>query len=374
MMTESELAELRALQRRAYGRDGALTPADAARLQELESSSAPEQVASAPSILAELPRAEASGAEVPRGVDSREAVDTLTDGASARDTPHEAQDSAAEEEPSEDAAAGAPPTWRSTLRRSWRLVAAASALLLAIGIGAGWMLFAPKGEDIPLSQEEVQRRTELATEGLYDDGSIRAIARKDDALVWYATKSERDEICLILDVGDRSQAGCAERDFDAAMSGLYTNLEIQGPVEGENGAYGGESVSAAGLYATNGELVVVIQRWDYDSSYLDQFEGDDRTRAEELIDEGYEHGLSVLGYFRDEPIWFAQRFTEGGTVERCVIVDAVEDAAGCVPDDGDASAALSVVSFDPDGTGWTITVEFTGWGSPYLTITEGAEA
>ncbi|MFK4759345.1 hypothetical protein ACI3KS_00275 [Microbacterium sp. ZW T5_45] len=372
MLETDALAELRALQRKAYGRDGALTAADSARLTELESArTAASQELSAASTEENTASGGAPAADLPpeRENSARENAEESEVAASRE------HDAGSDPEDSVDADSDAAPdttSWRVLLRRSWKPVAAASALLLAIGIGAGWMLFAPKGDDIPLSSAEAERRSELSSGGIYDPGSVRAIGRDDDALVWTATKSGPDQVCLILDVGERSQAGCADPDFDVNMGGLNASLSVEDPDAVEGGTFGGEMVNASGVRAANGELVVVIQRWNYDSSFLSQFEGAERDRAEALIDEGYEQGLSILGYFRNEPVWFAQRFDDdAATAERCLIVDAISDVGSCAPDDGDYSSTLGVTTADTDGTAASVEVAFTQWGSPYLTITEG---
>lgn len=376
MLDTDALAELRALQRKAYGREGVLTAAESARLAELESArsavsqdvgaaSTEENTASGGDPAADLPPERENSA---RG--SAEESEAAASASASRE-----RDAGSDAEGSADGDADAAPattSLRVLLRPSWRPVAAASALLLAIGVGVGWMVFAPKDDGIPLSSEEVERRTELSSGGQYDPGSVRAIGRDEDALVWVATKSGPDQVCLILDVGERSQAECAEPDFDASMGGLYASLSIEDPDAVESGTFGGETISAAGVRAANGEIVAVIQRWDYDSSFLSQFEGAEQSRAEALLAEGYEQGLSIIGYFRDEPVWFAQRFDDdAGMAERCLIVDAISDVGSCAPDDGDTSTTLGATTVDTDGTTTALEVAFTRWGSPYLTITEG---
>lgn len=393
MMTESELAELRALQRRAYGREGSLTAADAARLQELETSGVRGEAASDASARGEsAPRAaeisSMGGDLTPDAppIEANSAREGAAFGRSGRDRGADAgpTEAAGDAESAgaapEDAAVGTPTSWRKTLRRSWRLVAAASALLLAIGIGAGWMLFAPKSDDIPLSADEVQRRTELYDEGRYVDGSIRAVARDGDALVWYATRSDGgdDTSCIILDVGGLSQTGCAPSEALEVLGGLSATVFVEESdgdetVIGGGTLAGGVQISAYATTSTTGDVLVAIQRWDITDSMLDQYEGEERTRAEALVAEGYQPDLTLIGYFREKPVWLADRFDDGGDMQRCLIADAVSEWFGCVAFDGSISDGDAITTRSPEGD-WALEVRYVGWGTPYLTITEVAES
>jgi hypothetical protein len=363
--------ERRALQRKAYGRESTLTDAEARRLRELEhahrESVRPEAAA---------PAAERSAQTMAR--DSGPVGRSRLDGVQAGDVQPPLPRGLADEEstaaasvveaPATESAAGeaAPGIW-AVLRSHWKPVAVASAVLLAIGLGAGWALFSPRASDIPLSAEEVERKLELYRVHKFDDGSLRAVARDGDALVWYATKSAPEpQTCLALDVGEQSTINCATDDEFATFP-----LSASISVPSDEGGSGGSSVNAMGVLSTAGEVMVAINRWDYDDSMLDQFEGEEKVRAQALIDEGYQPGVSLIGHFRGAPVWLADRFTDKGSMERCLIVDLVGASKCAALDSSGNQASIRLSSGDADDSPWSLTVEFTGWGMPYLTINEG---
>ncbi|MFF5625624.1 hypothetical protein ACFY5A_09680 [Microbacterium sp. NPDC012755] len=364
--------ERRALQRKAYGREASLTDAEARRLHELEhalrESARPEAAAPAAERSARTAVRDTGPVDGVRldGMRAGEVQPPVTRG--VVDEENAAAAPVADETETESAAdEAAPGIWR-TLRSHGKPVAAASAVLLAIGLGAGWALFSPRASDIPLSAEEVERKLELYTAQKFDDGSLRAVARDGDALVWFATKSAPEsQSCLTLDVGEQSSINCVTDDEFATFP---LNASISVPSD-EGGSMGGSSVNATGMLTTAGEVMVAINRWDYDDSMLSQFEGEEKVRAQALIDEGYQPGMSLIGHFRGESVWVADRFTDTGSMERCLIVDVVDASKCAAPDNSGKQAPIRLSSGDADDSPWSLTVEFTGWGMPYLTITEG---
>lgn len=371
MLDADETRELRALQRRAYGRSGAVTDAEATRLQELESrgraaaTSAPAPHAA--EVVVEARSPSFPGA-VSRSGGSSRADDPLGQAFEAGGAvdPVRVPDDPAEQ-PTAQAATHVEGIWR-TVGRHWRAVAAASAVLLAIGVGVGWALFAPRAHDVALTEVEIARQQQLYAQGDYDDGSLRAVARDGDALVWYATKSVdgADFSCLVLDVGELSEPNCVARDESSRMI-LNASVFVQDEGDGDDGSSGATSVNAYGMLSTSGEPMIAIQRWDIDDSMLDQFDDEERTRAAQLRREGYQLGFSLVGYFRDLPVWLAQRPGDAGTMQDCLVADAVA-AVICLPSDG-TPQELSVSSGDAADP-WSLSVRFTRWGVPYLAVTE----
>ncbi|MFF3028944.1 hypothetical protein [Microbacterium sp. NPDC057944] len=367
--------ERRALQRKAYGREASLTDAEARRLHELEhalrESARPEATAERSARTAVPDRGGADGARLDGarldGMRTGEAQPPVPRG--VVDEESTAAAPVAEEPVTESVAGEAAPGIWTTLRSHWKPVAVASAVLLAIGLGAGWALFSPRASDIPLSAEEVERKLELYTAQKFDDGSLRAVARDGDALVWFATKSAPEpQSCLTLDVGEQSSINCVS---DEEFGTFPLNASISVPSDSEDQPGSETSVNAVGMLSTSGEVMVAINRWDYVASMLDQFEGEEKVRAQELIDEGYQPGMSLIGHFRGEPVWVADRFTDTGSMERCLIVDVVDASKCAAPDNSGNQAPIRLSSGDADDSPWSLTVEFTGWGMPYLTITEG---
>ena len=369
--------ERRALQRKAYGREATLTDAEARRLHELEhahrESARPEAAPPAAERSARTAVPDWGGADGARldgarldGMRTVEAQPPVPRG--VVDEESTAAAPVAEEPVTESAAGEAAPGIWTTLRSHWKPVAVASAVLLAIGLGAGWALFSPRASDIPLSAEEVERKLELYTAQKFDDGSLRAVARDGDALVWFATKSVPEpQSCLTLDVGEQFSINCIP---DEEFAKLPLNASVAVPFD-EGGSAGGSSVNATGMLSTAGEVMVTISRWDYDDSILGQFEGEEKVRAQALIDEGYQPGMTLIRHFRGAPVWIADRSTDTGSVDRCLIVDVV-GASKCVAADySGKQPPILLSSGDVDDSPWSVTVEFTGWGMPYLTITEG---
>lgn len=372
-----ETDELRTLQQKAYGRSGGLTDAEAARLRELERpSSSGEQHPSA-----------ARGSEVgegspivERGVEAGEENLVVERGSEATETkraPVPRRRLTDESSPGSDSPAvpsiAEDLAWRAALRRHWKAASAASALLALIGLGAGWALFAPRVHDaVQLTDAEVQRKLELDEKSSFDEGTLRAVARDADALVWFGTKDDGAQLCLVLDVADQSQMGCTRADEINSAFGLTATVTLPPEDDAPDGDFGA-SINAYAMMSTAGEPMVNIQRWDNDSSVLDQFEGEERARAQELLDEGYLAGVTLVGYVREQPAWIANRFTETGENERCLIVDSL-GAVVCALESATLEDGLTIVSEDEDGLSLHVSAQFTTWGFPYLTVTESARA
>lgn len=408
MLGRTESEELRALQEKAYGRGGVLTGAESDRLRELED--ARLSAFRAGPVTAHDVRAVAHDAGVrdvsatpasegaPTGHLPHPVADTVDAGPiqastvatnTAETGPIQAStaaSNAAETGPVQTNAEGTPPiphdptpdaTLLGTLRRHATAAVVAVAVLLAVGLGVGWALFAPRTASIPLTGEQQQRRAELAAD-VFDPGSVRAIAQKDGALAWFATQDDGELICLILDVGAQSQTDCAPSTM--IERGLGATLSVPTAVSAEDdlfgGASGGEAVYASLFLSTAGEPMVGIQRWSASSSFMEQFEGEELLRAEALAAEGYEHGLSLVGSFRGEPVWLADRLASQGATERCLLVDATEGVA-CESFGTALTEGLSthVVDVAPDGSVASVSVvelRFTGQQTPYLTVTVDA--
>jgi hypothetical protein len=349
---ETDTAELRALQRKAYGRGGQLTEAESERLRALE-----DRVTARPT--ADV--ADAPDTRQPHDAPEAESPET-PDALHAPETPDAPEIQDAPETPARNA----------TRRRVIVALIASTAAVLAIGVGIGGALFAPRDPSIPLTQEQQQRRGELATEA-FDPGSLRAIAQDADALVWYATQDDGSSACLILDVGAQSQTNClaveeTERGLSAALS-----LPSGGPGE----AAASDTVHATMLMSTSGEPLVAIQRWGGVDSLTDQFPEEVRDRAESLFTEGFELGLSLVGTFRSAPVWLADRLSDAGATERCLIVDA----AGPVVCKGFDTAlaegiGVELETVDPSGAPVAATaldLRFTSQQTPYLTVSVESE-
>ncbi|MEV4773935.1 hypothetical protein [Microbacterium sp. LWH12-1.2] len=392
MLSADELVELRALQARAYGRDGGLSDADAERMRQLElqrmpASSAGQGVSSrsARSTVGEATLIDrASSSVVERGAQRRDetpapasTADQRVSTRFARSTTGEGADGSTTGEGADGSTTEvAPEPSRSMLRLFWRPLAAISAALLLLGLAAGWAIFGQRSDAIALTDDQVQRRLELYDKGNYDEGSVRAIARDEEALVWFATRNDGDFACIVLDVGELSTLDCRPV-ADAAAHGmnLFLTLEESDP-DPESGSYESTGIGATLLYSADDEPMVAIQRWTNSGNWLEQFDESQHPRVEELIAEGYEVSmLNQAGTFEGRPVWLAHRAEND---ERCLIVDRESSSAeSCLPSAQALEGGLSLMIADVDvargiSKSWTFDVLFTKWQTPYLTITADA--
>lgn len=375
--SKSEQAELRELQRKAYGRDGGLTDAEARRLRELEHAVAAAvavvPAATVPALAPAPLTPERSPAErVTVAADARVPGQDVAAESAARSDENDAETPA-------DAAAGVPggvTRFRALLRGHWRVIIVAAALLLAVGIGAGWALFGNRGDDIPLTDVQQQRKLELSEKGGYDEGSVRAVGQDDDALVWYATKNDGAEVCLVLDVAEQSGDSC--QPFDELTTFSLSAMTML-PGEGDGPSTG---VMAYLMYSTSGVPLVSIQRWDQSDGVLGQFAGAERARAEELMDGEDAMNLTVVGYFRERPVWLIDRWNGNGS-ETCLIVDGAEGRSTCRPNDDAISDGIAVYVSDDEvvpgeeleaSSIWRLEVDYTPSQTPYLTIVRDPES
>lgn len=347
--------ERRALERAAYGRDGGLDAAGARRLRELQEEHRRQ----------ELPAEE-------RPTAASEALPVAEDEGRESDPPP-ASDA------SPPAAAGAPPapveTGERMRARGVVPVLAAAAALLAIGVGTGWALFAPRSDAFPLTEAQEQRRTELAGED-YDPGSVRAVAEAEGALAWFATQDDGASRCLILDVGEDSQSTCLATEEELGP-GLYAALPVvASDAADDEDSFSTDSVTAVMLFSTADEPMVSIQRWGGSSTLVAQFGEEQRARVEELVRDGYDLNLTLLGSFREQPVWLGDRRTATGPAQRCLIVDA-DGSRQCATLDEALQSGLRVQLLDVDQetgellSASVIEVAFTRWQMPYLTVTSG---
>ncbi|WP_449407698.1 hypothetical protein [Microbacterium maritypicum] len=365
MTPEDDGAELRALQAKAYGRDGGLTAREADRLNELESVGAAR---TAPAVLT------APAEPAAAGVSSASAESAARDEPAGRDP---SVDEQATDEGGVDVPPVPAPSLRGAVRVHLRAVVVAALALLLLGVGAGWAVFGDIGDAPALTAGQQERRVELQTTSKYDDGSVRLVAEDGEAVVWYATRRDGEIACIVLDVDKASQEQCGQLDTIGTM-GLSVSLSVPAADPDDPADEYGTTFSAMVGYTTAGEPLAWIQRWSRDASMLAQFDGEERDRAEALLDDGFLPVPTIVGYFHDQPVWLAERPADGtqsGGIVRCMIVDAVSDVGACQSVDVDGGGGLRAVSIEPadDGTPvlWTLHIRFTNWGSPYLTIQQG---
>ena len=360
MQDAEELAEMRALQARAYGRDGNLSDADAARLSELQArvGARPVEVGVAESVevsgggpsIGSGPQ----GGEVGGGVSSRFARSTT-----------EGQGEAGEGVSSRFARSTTEGRGEGSRRRG-RILALAAAGLLVVGIGIGWLLFNPsRVEAVALTSEQQEWQRALLAEAVYDSGSVRAIAVEEGVVIWVATKDEGQFTCLILSDGEATSPSCQRTEVVAEAG-------IQGSILVEAIADSRREVSAQVLFSATGEPAVAVNSYEYvPGSTGIVYANEEETRtAEKLADEGFDpHSIWVVGYDGDVPIWTAMKLDEPGS---CLIYDGStsESPRVCADPqtmvDQESGLVLNVANTT---TGSMIRIEMPANGPGYLTIT-----
>jgi hypothetical protein len=370
MPDADDLAELRDLQARAYGRDGGLTDAEARRLDELEQAHRPVVSTSVPGerpLPADKSPAVVDREHVPLSAPARETREArVSSGAEGSET--------LDAEPQPEIPHSVRSTGLARFRRGG-ILAAASALLLVVGVGAGWAIFGQRPEIVSLTADQQERRIALDEEGAFDDGSLQAVAEEEDALVWYATRDDGAQACLVLDIAQASSESCQDAD-DTGRFGLSVSVMVppNAGSDSESGVAPGSSVNATMMLSTEGEPMVSIQRWTSDLAMISQFQGTERDRAAELVEDGFSAGLLLVGDFLSEPVWLGTRFDEGDAfVEYCMIVDAAEGRTVCTSEfDATGRGVSTDVEGTVDGipTTWNLRVQNTRNQTPYLTIAQ----
>jgi len=295
MLNAAELEELRSLQARAYGREASLTDAAVFRLRELEDR---------------------------RGMP---ALEPAVKGAVDPDSTPITAPAAAVEDDEVDAGAAEPSVpgpadvegistrLSSPLRAHRRLLTVAAVAVLLVGLGVGWLAFGRTGlASVELTAEQQDWQRELVASGDYDAGSIRALAVEEGAVVWTATKEERERTCLILRAGEVVVPSC-DRTGTVEEAGIYGVITVSGTADTQR------QVAAQMLFAPSGDPAVAVDAYDYDTgpggiTYSNQEEAQTAVR---LADEGFQgNSLWVVGYDGDVPVWTA---TQRESQNRCLI-------------------------------------------------------
>ena len=369
MLDAVELEELRSLQARAYGRDGGLAEADAARLRHLEDRRVLRTTAVAdagavgagavvPTRVAEVERT--AHAEREAGGTAPTSTPPVDDDADTTRTGSEG------DEPPAPAPEVTP--LRALLRRHWRPVAIAAVAVLLLGVGVGWFAFGRSvAAAVELTAAQQGWQDDLVSSGVYDAGSIRALAVEEGAGVWTATTGDGERVCLILSTGDVTQPRCDRRET-AVQAGLYGSIAVKGADDRRR------QLSVQMLFTAAGEPAIAVSAYDYDPSvggitYANEQESN---TAKRLVDEGFEaNSLWVVGYDGDVPVWTG---VQTDTQNQCLIHDGstAESPVICadpetMQDQSTSTLVLNVVDAE---TGAVTHLELlANRGPAYLVIT-----
>lgn len=353
MLDPDELAEMRALQARGYGRDADLTDDDAARLSELEG----RRLAGADGVPA---------ADRPQTPDVSELRPSTSAGSGVTARSGIGPGDSAVEEPVRQTSGPAAASDRSVVRTLWRPIALAGAAALVVGVGLGWFLFGrPVHDAVALTPEQEGWQSALLAEGVYDSGSMRAIAVEEGVVVWTATKDEQKDTCLILGNGKISRPSC--QPSESADDGLWGSLvvEVDAKVRRE--------VMASVLFAPSGEAAVRVEVVDQTpgSTSITYANEKETSTAAQLAEQGFDpNSIWVAGYDGDVPIWTAIEFESQA---QCLIFDGSTPTSPRVcaepqtMTEQGSGLVLNVVDAD---SGKTTTFEMgSNYGPSYLVIT-----
>lgn len=327
MSDDDEVIELRALQARAYGRGGELTPAESARLEHL------------------IERRNRASARTDVAAPAREATsdhgaEELLD-AHALDAPDRTElvaDAAPESTAAEE---GTPSRTDASPRVRWRALLAGGLAVLALGIGVGWFLFGrAASEAVALTPAQQDWQNEIIGEATYDLGSLRAVAVEADVVLWYATKRDGDLKCLVLGDGAHTTSEC---DTEEAVreGGLYGTLMVE---RGE----GQTEISAQMMLTPEGEPAAITDSYLYDPGMtLTTYANEEEERfAQSLAEQGFDsRTVWVVGYDEEAPIWTGVRTEES---LQCLIYGPTLETADISCADTANGDRLAVDHVDPD--------------------------
>lgn len=345
MLDADERTELRALQARAYGRDGGLDERDAARLQEL---------------LARRTGGDDPAAASPGPGDH--GGDRLDAAATASDTD---PDTAAAPVPPAPVAL-ARPSLRAALRSHAIVFAIGAVVVLGLGAGAGWLLAQqPSGTVIALDPEQQEWQEAMAAQEDFDAGSVRAAGIEGDAVIWVATKQQGEWTCLVIGTGENVNPVCNPTESVESM-GLYAAAEVE--VDDQLT----RQISAQLFLTLDGDPAIssysyIFAPSDNGTTYANEREVE---IAEGLAAQGYDSGsIQLIGYDGDTPIWTAR---ETGTGDSCLIISGEDAAQGFACDDVDnlakPGATIAMAIFDGE-SGTSTRYEYSVSGAPHLVIT-----
>jgi hypothetical protein len=354
MLDADEVVELRELERRAYGRGGGLTAAEAARLDELRVRRG--SVFRRPHQDLPAPLRTVRPADPLR--DEHHVVPPDTRGA---DGVPVAADAVAAQEP--ERVPGLP---TPSSRVPWRAWAGVAAAALALGLGTGWLLFHPTDiPGVPLTSEQQRWQDAFASDEGYDRGSVRAVTVVDDVVVWVGTKEQGEWTCLVLGDGTSTSPACNPTE-SVRTSGLYASLTSY-VSEGRM-----RQVSANLHLAADGSPAVVTNTAQYSPSTTTGWaSAREEAMAENLTRLGFDpFSVWIAGYDGEVAVWVGVKAAAGQT---CLIRDGSGDdpEMACEPLEAENSgrSEITLVHVDPE-TGARSSLVYTfGPGAPYLTIT-----
>lgn len=282
MLDAEDTVELRALQERAYGRSGALSPAEAARLRELEDARTGGQDATGTPV---GPPVAATATDDPlvRPAEPVAAADDVSavPGDRTRDSPHR-----------ESAFA--------SLRRHWRPVLTILVTFMVLGLGIGWLLFSDRGPAaMELTAEQQEWHDAIVASGGFDVGSVRPLREEEGVVIWFATRNDGADVCLVLGDADTTAPACTTREQALIQGVSGTVVKV---VDGSQNY----DIDAQLYITEDGEPAVIARSYITAPQSTSMFASQEE--AEAASDLAAETGLDrrtilVVGYDGEAPIW-----------------------------------------------------------------------
>lgn len=304
--------ELRALQARAYGRDGGLDAQEAERLDELM-------------------RNETEDADAP------------TPGLEPAPTPA-----------------------RRPSPRRHRWIALATALVVAVLVGgvAGWALSSrPGAEPAGLIAEQQEWQEAVFAEDGFDSDSPRPLTVVNDVVAWTATKGGGEWTCLVLGHAEHTVAAC-NPTADVRSAGLSASLTTDP---------GSDRATRVGVDLAFDGSQPSIRTTATDRALAPggPWPADEESDAESLVGQGLERtSLRVVGSDGAVTVWVGENT---GTGETCLVAvgenssdmscdvlgDGVTKGLGLTPSGG-ASGATYTYAAGADGESLAVTRQGSG--------------
>ncbi|MGH3692155.1 MAG: hypothetical protein ACRDT7_18615, partial [Microbacterium sp.] len=206
------------------------------------------------------------------------------------------------------------------LRRHWRPVVLVVAALVVVGVGLGWMVFGRSGPaPVALSAQQQEWQGALLAGGMYDQGSLRALAVEQGAVIWAATKNDGENTCLLVGTSASALPNC-ELTETVAKTGLFgaVTLESNGETRRE--------LNVQMMFTASGEPAVAARIEEYGSGTTNGVtyaNAEEAEKAKRIAAQGFEiNSLWVVGYDGEVPVWTGMEVKDFQT---CLIYDGSDE-------------------------------------------------
>lgn len=324
MLGADEVEELRSLQARAYGRDTVLTEAEALKLRDLEDR---RLVHAAASVDTTTPPDATTQPNVATPPAAARVHDDETGEPRGAETDHREKDAGDLSAIADDGTAKAQgdshdpeETVRSLLRTYWRPAALIVAALVVVGVGLGWTLFGRSGPaPVALSAQQQEWQGALLAGGLYDQGSLRALAVEQGAVIWAATKNDGESTCLLVATSASALPNCELTDT-VEKTGLFGAVTLESSDEIRR------ELNVQMMFTASGEPAVAVRTEEYGSGTTNGVtysNAEEAEKAKRIAAQGFEiNSLWVIGYDGDVPVWTGME-VEG--FQNCLIYDGSDE-------------------------------------------------